>query len=160
MQGHLSATGRSYRVSQSLFWRVCISPFTLKQRVPPGAAPSPAAAPVPAACSAPACPPATAGGARWWQTSGCRGSLWTLQTRTRVSANTGLRATMSAMGHVLGQRKRIRIHPSPRQELRCWMLPVHHMQEIRACMDQTHTHYLKTHHNYIHIALAVLAGNK
>lgn len=49
---------------------------------------------------------------------------------------------------------------APWQELRCWMLPVHHVQEIRARMDQTHTHYLKTHHNYIHIALAVLAGNK
>lgn len=28
---------------------------------------------------------------------------------------------------------------APWQELRCWMLPVHHVQEIRARMDQTHT---------------------
>lgn len=39
------------------------------------------------------------------------------------------------------------------------MLPVRYVQEeIQARMDQTH--YLKTHHNYIHIPLAVLAGKK
>lgn len=139
MQGHPSATGRSYRVFQSLFWRVCVSPFTLKQQVPPGAAPSPAAAPVPAACSAPACPPATAGGAHWWQTSGCRDSLWTLQ-RTRTCQCKHRTARYKEHKGVCSRaEKGLGFTQAPWQELRCRMLPVPYMQEIRAHMDQTHT---------------------
>lgn len=91
MLGHPSARCRSCRVSlKSLFRGGCIFSFILKQRVPPRAALSPAADPAPAVCSALVCPPATEAEAHWWLTSGCRGSLWTLE-RARIyhaSANT------------------------------------------------------------------------
>ena len=97
MQGHPSARSRSCRVFfMSLFWRVCIFSFTLKQLVPPGAALSPAAAPAPAVCSALVCPPATEGAAHWWQTSGCRGSLWTLERARTYHASANRQKTQCA----------------------------------------------------------------
>lgn len=94
MQGHPSAWSSSWRFFHVSFLKGLHFLLTLKQRVPPAAALSPAAAPARAVCSVPVCPPATAAGAHWWQTFGCRGSLWTLQRATTHRA----RATHKRLG--------------------------------------------------------------